>query len=103
MCYLYERGCLLADILLYSVDPVGGRPEIAKSRVEKLPRQSGNRHQLSNSRKAEADGDANNWNGPLPYEDMSRRGINLPVDMASADKVHFFRLTKITVIFSGMQ
>ncbi|KAI3457308.1 hypothetical protein Pfo_013971 [Paulownia fortunei] len=68
------------------VNPVGGRTEIGKIRVEKLSRQSGNHDQLSNSKKPEVEDDAYNGRGPLAYEDKSRRGINLPVDIASADK-----------------
>lgn len=90
---LYPCPCLLADnFLLCSVNPVGGRTEIGKTRVEKLPQPSGNHDQLSNSKKPEADGDAYNSRGPLAYEDKSRRGTNLPADIASADKVPAFRL-----------
>ncbi|KAL2245749.1 UNVERIFIED_CONTAM: hypothetical protein Sindi_2843100, partial [Sesamum indicum] len=71
-------------------NPAGERAEIGKMRVEKLSRRSENRDQVSNSRKPEADRDAYNGRGPLAYEDKSRRGTNLPADIASADKVPLF-------------
>ncbi|PIN18329.1 hypothetical protein CDL12_08989 [Handroanthus impetiginosus] len=68
------------------VNPVGGRTEIGKNRVEKFSRQSGNHDQLSNSRKPDTGGDAYSEHGSLTYEDKSKRGINLPADISSADK-----------------
>ncbi|XP_011100294.1 zinc finger CCCH domain-containing protein 13 isoform X3 [Sesamum indicum] len=81
-----SRVTLEARDISNRVNPAGERAEIGKMRVEKLSRRSENRDQVSNSRKPEADRDAYNGRGPLAYEDKSRRGTNLPADIASADK-----------------
>ncbi|KAL3848956.1 hypothetical protein ACJIZ3_010838 [Penstemon smallii] len=62
------------------------RTEIGNNRLEKLSRQTGHHDQWTNSKKSEADGEANNGNEQLSHGDKSRRGKNLPPDIALADK-----------------
>ncbi|XP_051151975.1 zinc finger CCCH domain-containing protein 13 isoform X2 [Andrographis paniculata] len=64
---------------------VGGWTEGVKIRLDKVSRQSGNHDQLSSGKKAEVDGDAYNRHQST-YEDKSDRGLNMPTDIASADK-----------------